>query len=160
MTTSSFHYASTSLEETARLGQAIAAAARARLVIGLSGHLGAGKTALVRAIATALDVPAEAISSPTYVLVHEYAGRLPVFHFDTYRLDNPAQFAALGVEEYFEGDGICLVEWADRVCDVLPEDRLDIRVTSTSESRRQFELIARGERSNRVLERIQAGVAN
>ncbi len=148
-----------SLDETERLGRAIAAAARPRLVIGLTGHLGAGKTALVRAIAQGLEVSPDAISSPTYVLVHEYAGRLPVYHFDTYRLESPEQFAALGVDEYFEGAGVSLVEWADRVPEILPADRLDIRVETVGPAERRFHLTATGTRSARTVERIAAALA-
>ena len=92
------------------------------VVIGLVGPLGAGKTRLVRAIAEALGVDPAAISSPTFVLIHEYEGRLPIYHFDAYRLENPRAFEDLGVAEYWGRDGVCLVEWADRVRGLLPDD--------------------------------------
>ena len=92
------------------------------VVIGLVGTLGAGKTRLVRAIAEALGVDPAAISSPTFVLIHEYDGRLPIYHFDAYRLENPQAFEDLGVADYWGGDGVCLVEWADRVRGLLPDD--------------------------------------
>src|SRR6516165_240026 len=91
-------------------------------VIGLVGPLGAGKTRLVRAIAEALGVDPGAISSPTFVLIHEYEGRLPVFHFDAYRLEGPAAFDDLGVRDYWSKGGLCLIEWADRVRNILPAD--------------------------------------
>ena len=100
-------------EETARLGQAIADVVETGTVIGLVGPLGAGKTRLVRAIAEALGVDPEAISSPTFVLIQEYKGRLPIYHFDTYRLPTPEAFEDLGVADYWES-GVSLVEWADR----------------------------------------------
>jgi tRNA threonylcarbamoyladenosine biosynthesis protein TsaE len=112
----------TSEEDTARLGQALAEVVEPGVVIGLVGPLGAGKTRLVRAIAEALGVDPGAISSPTFVLIHEYEGRLPIYHFDAYRLKNPQAFADLGVADYWGGAGICLVEWADRVRDLLPDD--------------------------------------
>ena len=108
--------------ETARLGCAIAALAKPGLVLGLVGPLGAGKTRLARAIAEALGVDPAAISSPTFVLIHEYEGRLPVYHFDTYRLESSQAFESLGVTDYWGGDGVCLVEWADRVRALLPDD--------------------------------------
>jgi tRNA threonylcarbamoyladenosine biosynthesis protein TsaE len=108
--------------ETARLGCAIAALANPGLVLGLVGPLGAGKTRLARAIAEALGVDPAAISSPTFVLIHEYEGRLPVYHFDTYRLESSPAFESLGVADYWDGDGVCLVEWADRVRSSLPDD--------------------------------------
>ncbi len=101
--------------DTARLGQALAGLVEPGVVIGLIGPLGAGKTRLVPPIAEALEVDPGAISSPTFVLIHEYQGRLPVYHFDTYRLPSAAAFEELGVAEYWDRSGVCLVEWADRV---------------------------------------------
>ena len=112
----------TSEEDTARLGQALAELVGPDVVIGLIGPLGAGKTRLVRAIAEAIGVDPGAISSPTFVLIHEYEGRLPVYHFDAYRLKTPDAFYDLGVTDYWQGGGVCLVEWADRVRDLLPSD--------------------------------------
>lgn len=109
-------------DETARLGRVIAEVIEPGVVIGLVGTLGAGKTRLVRAIAEALGVDPAAISSPTFVLIHEYDGRLPIYHFDAYRLENPQAFEDLGVADYWGGDGVCLVEWADRVRGLLPDD--------------------------------------
>ena len=108
-------------DETARLGRIIAELVAPGVVIGLVGALGAGKTRLVRAIAEALGVDPAAISSPTFVLIHEYEGRLPIYHFDSYRLENPQAFEDLGVADYWGGDGVCLVEWADRVRGLLPD---------------------------------------
>jgi tRNA threonylcarbamoyladenosine biosynthesis protein TsaE len=109
-------------DETARLGSVIAELVDPGVVIGLVGALGAGKTRLVRAIAEAHGVDPTAISSPTFVLIHEYEGRLPIYHFDAYRLENPQAFEDLGVADYWGGDGLCLVEWADRVRALLPDD--------------------------------------
>jgi tRNA threonylcarbamoyladenosine biosynthesis protein TsaE len=109
-------------DETAQLGGVIAELVEPGSVIGLVGTLGAGKTRLVRAIAEALGVDPAAISSPTFVLIHEYDGRLPIYHFDAYRLESLQAFEDLGVADYWGGDGVCLVEWADRVRGVLPDD--------------------------------------
>jgi tRNA threonylcarbamoyladenosine biosynthesis protein TsaE len=109
-------------EETERLGRVIALLVEPGVVIGLVGPLGAGKTRLARAVSEALGVEPAAISSPTFVLIHEYEGRLPIYHFDAYRLLSPQAFEDLGVSEYWGGDGVCLVEWADRVRGLLPED--------------------------------------
>src|SRR5262249_1516944 len=98
-----------------------------RAVIALIGTLGAGKTYLVRAMAEGLGIPdRRVVSSPTFVLIQEYTGRLPIYHFDAYRLHSAAEFFDLGSAEYFEGDGVCLVEWGDRVLTCLPPERLDI----------------------------------
>jgi tRNA threonylcarbamoyladenosine biosynthesis protein TsaE len=106
--------------ETDALGRLLAKLVVPGLVIGLVGELGAGKTRLVRSIAEALGVDPGAIASPTFVLAHEYAASLPIYHFDAYRLNSIEQFEALGVDEYFSGEGVCLVEWADRVRECLP----------------------------------------
>ena len=106
--------------ETDRIGAALANVVRPGLVVGLVGPLGSGKTRLVRAIAEALGANPTQIGSPTFVLIHEYEGRLPIFHFDAYRLASPEDFEALGADEYFRGVGVCFVEWADRVADLLP----------------------------------------
>jgi tRNA threonylcarbamoyladenosine biosynthesis protein TsaE len=123
-------------EETERLGRAIADVLEPGVVIGLVGPLGAGKTRLVRAIALALAVDAGAIASPTFVLIHEYDGRLPIYHFDAYRLETPQAFADLGVTDYWDAGGVCLVEWADRVRDVLPDDCWVITIKPTGATSR------------------------
>jgi tRNA threonylcarbamoyladenosine biosynthesis protein TsaE len=123
-------------DETARLGQVIAELVEPGVVIGLVGRLGAGKTRLVRAIAEALGVDPDAIASPTFVLIHEYEGRIPVYHFDAYRLKSPEQFEDLGVAEYWSLGGLCLVEWADRVHGLLPPDCWIIEIELTGPTSR------------------------
>ncbi len=122
--------------DTEALGRALADCAVPGLVIGLIGPLGAGKTRLARAIAEALGVEAAAIGSPTFVLIHEYEGRIPVYHFDAYRLPSRRAFEDLGVADYWNAGGVCLVEWADRVLDLLPEGAWLIRIEPVALSRR------------------------
>src|SRR5215469_1322394 len=96
-------------------------------VVALVGPLGAGKTHLVRAVAEGLGVAdGRVVSSPTFVLIQEYDARLPVYHFDAYRLRGAGEFFDLGAHEYFEGTGVCLVEWADRVEACLPAEQLRV----------------------------------
>src|SRR5262245_52202591 len=95
-------------EETERLGHALADLASPGVVIGLIGPLGAGKTRLVRAVAERLGVDSSAIASPTFVLIHEYEGIIPVYHFDVYRLASTQAFEDLGVADYWNAGGICL----------------------------------------------------
>lgn len=121
--------------DTERLGRALASWVRPRTVIGLAGPLGAGKTRLVRALAESLGVDPLTIASPTFVLIHEYEGRLPIYHFDTYRLASEEEFEALGASEYFDAAGVCLVEWADRVERVLPDDAWRISISVEGECR-------------------------
>src|SRR6185369_4226812 len=102
------------LADTDALGRRLAELLFPGAVVSLIGTLGAGKTHLVRAIAIGLDIANPAVvNSPTFVLIQEYDARLPIYHFDAYRLTTSAQFADLGAHEYFEGKGVCLVEWAD-----------------------------------------------
>ncbi len=142
--------------ETDLLGVALAAAVEPGLVIGLIGQLGAGKTRLVRATATALGADPSSVNSPTFVLIQEYSGRLPVYHFDTYRLSDPALFGDLGADEYFSNDGVCFVEWADRITRFLPRDWLRIEVIAATETAREFRFTASGDVSRRVVERLTA----
>jgi tRNA threonylcarbamoyladenosine biosynthesis protein TsaE len=109
-------------EDTTRLGAAIAELAAPGVVIGLVGSLGAGKTHLARAIAEALGADPAAISSPTFVLINEYAGRIPIYHVDVYRLRDHVAFLDLGIAEYFGSGGLGMIEWADRVRELLPDD--------------------------------------
>ena len=127
--------------ETERLGRALAEVVRPGVVIGLVGTLGAGKTRLVRALAEALGVESEAIASPTFVLIHEYEGRLPIYHFDAYRLNSPDDFDALGASDYWsEGEGLCLIEWADLVADRLPRQTWWVRIELDGPSSRLVRL--------------------
>lgn len=145
-------------DDTERLGRAVADLVEPGVVIGLVGPLGAGKTRLVRAVAEAQGVDPGAISSPTFVLIHEYEGRLPIYHFDAYRLETPQAFEDLGVAEYWSKGGLCLVEWADRVRGLLPEDCWMIALEATGESSRSVRLelpaSARG-----IIDRLAARLA-
>jgi tRNA threonylcarbamoyladenosine biosynthesis protein TsaE len=126
-------------------------------VVALVGPLGAGKTQFVRAVAEGLGVAdGRVVSSPTFVLIQEYEARLPIYHFDAYRLRGPADFADLGVHEYFEGDGVCLVEWADRVTTALPAEYLRITLSVTGETSRRFLIETHGARYQPVLEALRA----
>lgn len=139
---------------TDRLGAALARALEPRIVVALIGNLGAGKTRLVRAVAEAAGVDRQEINSPTFVLVHEYEGRWPIFHFDTYRLTSEREFVELGAAEYFESGGVSFVEWADRVSGVLPADHLRIEITTTGETSRHFRIAATGPKAAKVVERL------
>lgn len=141
-------------QDTDALGTKLADAVEPGLVIGLVGQLGAGKTRLVRATAIALDADPRAVNSPTFVLIQEYFGRIPIYHFDTYRLPDSAAFADLGADEYFYGDGICFVEWSDRVQWMLPNDHLRIEITATGPTSRRIDMTASGAMSARVLQRL------
>lgn len=131
----------TSEHETEQLGRALAEVVAPGVVIGLVGPLGAGKTRLTRALAEALDVDPTSIASPTFVLIHEYEGRIPVYHFDAYRLPNADEFESLGASDYFTGDGVCLVEWANLVADRLPLDAWIIEIEPTGLEQRHVHVL-------------------
>ena len=124
-------------------------------VIALIGQLGAGKTHLVRAVAEGLGIAdSRVVSSPTFVLIQEYAARLPIYHFDAYRLNTPAEFFDLGIDEYFEGNGVSLVEWADRVESCLPAEHLRITLEVTGETSRRFHVEDRGEKYAKIVRQL------
>jgi len=144
------------LAATTALGRHLARLLFPGAVVGLVGPLGAGKTHLVRAVAEGLGVTNNrTVSSPTFVLIQEYQARLPIYHFDAYRLHAPAEFFDLGAHEYFEGTGVCLVEWADRVAECLPSEHLRITLAVTGESSRRAVVEGRGERYAAVVRELQ-----
>ena len=135
------HFTANTEADTDRLGAALAAALPPGTVIALIGTLGAGKTRLVQAVAAALGIPRENVTSPTFVLVNEYkGGRMPIYHFDTYRLKDDDEFLNLGPDEYFDSNGLTFVEWADRVANSLPADRLEIQIDVLSDTKRKFRI--------------------
>jgi tRNA threonylcarbamoyladenosine biosynthesis protein TsaE len=142
------------LAATESFGRRLAALLFPGAVVGLVGPLGAGKTKLARAVAEALGADPHAVSSPTFVLLQEYAGQLPIYHFDAYRLSGPDDLLELGAEEYLQGDGVCLVEWADRVGAALPEERLTVTLTVVGESVRQASVTGEGARYRELVQRL------
>ena len=115
-------------KDTLSLGKRIAKGLKPGAVIALTGPLGAGKTTLAQAIARGLCVT-ERMASPTFTIVQEYrSGRLPLFHFDVYRVSDPDELFEIGFEEYLHAGGVCLIEWADLIEDVMPENTVWIRL--------------------------------
>ncbi len=120
-------------EETEEFGRQMGLSAKAGQVYGLKGDLGAGKTAFARGFARGLGVT-ETISSPTFTILQVYEeGRLPLYHFDVYRLEEPEEMDEIGYEEFFFGDGVCLVEWADQLPEVMPESTRWISIERDNE---------------------------
>lgn len=148
----------TTLEATFRFGRTLGASLFPGAVLALVGPLGAGKTHLVRAVAEGLGIrDSRAVSSPTFVLIQEYQARLPIYHFDAYRLLGEAEFADLGIQEYLEGKGVCLIEWADRVQGCLPAEHLRVDLVVTGETSRSITLTGKGDRYRELIARITAG---
>jgi tRNA threonylcarbamoyladenosine biosynthesis protein TsaE len=144
---------------TAVLGAVLAEVLPNGTTVALCGTLGAGKTRLVQAIAEAAGIDRRDVLSPTFVLIQEHRGRRPIYHIDAYRLRDDDEFLALGPEEYFDGEGVTLVEWADRVENCLPDDRIEIHIAVTGPESRRFELLARGERFAAIPGQIEHALA-
>lgn len=113
-------------DETKQLGGQIAANLGAGAVVALNGDLGCGKTAFVKGVAEYFGCDDE-VSSPTYTLVNEYDAEVPIYHFDVYRLNHPNVSECDWLDEYLFGEGICLIEWADNISEILPENTLKIK---------------------------------
>ena len=140
--------------ETESLGRAIGLALREGDVIALIGDLGAGKTALVHGIVSGLDAPPTFVASPTFMLMHQYHGRLPLTHIDLYRLKRLEEAEAIGLAEVFADDGVAAIEWADRFPSLLPSDRLEVRLSHRTLTTRSVQFVAQGVRSRSLLARI------
>ncbi|HEX6542112.1 MAG TPA: tRNA (adenosine(37)-N6)-threonylcarbamoyltransferase complex ATPase subunit type 1 TsaE [Ktedonobacterales bacterium] len=140
---------------TYRLGKLLGGLLRPGDVVLLEGPLGAGKTALTQGIGAGLEIP-ETINSPTFTLLKEYVGRLPLYHFDLYRIEDPEELFALGFEDYFGGEGVCVVEWADRGVAAdgatpWPASWLRIVITPDGVTKRTLTSSATGERGEALL---------
>lgn len=141
---------------TEQLGRQLGSLLFPGAVIALVGPLGAGKTFFSRSLAEGLEIPTpSAVTSPTFVLIQEYPARLPIYHFDAYRLKAISDFEDLGALEYFSGEGVCLVEWADRIAPLLPRDHLRIEIAPTGEASRQFGFTAWGVQYERLLDALR-----
>ena len=144
-----------SLAETEAFGRRLGERLFPGAVVALVGPLGAGKTHLARAIAEGLGLAdSRSVTSPTFVLIQEYTARLPVYHFDVYRLRSEREFLELGVEEYFAGEGVCLIEWADKVEAALPVEHLRVILEVTGETSRRATLSANGNQYVGILQAV------
>ena len=123
-------------EETQALAARLAKILKPNAVLCLFGDLGTGKTTFVKGIAEGLKIKKDDVHSPTFVLMNIYEGKLPLFHFDLYRLDNAHEIEVIGYEEFLYGDGVSVIEWAEKMGDLLPKERLDIRLDHLKEGRR------------------------
>ena len=141
----------TSAAETVALGERLGRVAEPGDLVCLWGDLGAGKTQVAKGVARGLDIE-DTVNSPTFILMNEYAGRLPLFHVDLYRLADAADALAGGVVDDRQIDGVTVVEWPDRMGDVLPAGRLDVRITGSGEEEREIEVVATDPRFDRLVE--------
>ncbi|OHB92904.1 MAG: tRNA (adenosine(37)-N6)-threonylcarbamoyltransferase complex ATPase subunit type 1 TsaE [Planctomycetes bacterium RIFCSPHIGHO2_12_42_15] len=134
-------FKSVSAGETIKFGERLGRLLAPGHVIALLGELGAGKTTMVKGIVQGLGVTdRRTVKSPTFALVHRYEGRIPVYHFDAYRLENAQEMLDIGSDEMIYGKGVSIIEWADRVPGCLPEEYLMITLTSISKNERCIEV--------------------
>jgi len=132
---------SNSVEETIELGAKLGKKLKAGSVIALIGDLGSGKTVFTKGIAAGLGVKnARYVNSPTFVVIKEYNGRVPLYHFDLYRLDHPSSFDAMNYEEYFYGNGVTVIEWADKIRAILPKKYIEVRLSVAGEDKRKISI--------------------
>jgi len=123
---------------TERLGEKLACFLEAGFVVAFYGELGSGKTTMIRSIAGKLGVPAKDVLSPTFTIIHEYSGKIPVYHIDLYRIKKTDELNQIGLLEILYADGICLVEWPEIAENILPERTIKINLERTGERRRKI----------------------
>ena len=133
-----------SQDETEKIGYDTAIKALPGQVYCLSGDLGVGKTVFTRGFARGLGID-EHITSPTFTIINEYEGRLPLYHFDVYRVADPEEMDYIGCDEYFFGNGVCLIEWAELIEDIIPENAVWIKIEKDLEKGTDYRKITIGE---------------
>ena len=140
---------------TERLGERLAAHAEPGTVIALWGELGTGKTVLARGIAIGLGIDEESVTSPTFIILREhFGGRVPLYHLDLYRLVQ-SQLGSTGWEEAIDAGGVTVIEWPDRAGDLLPPDRVDVRLEHVAETKRTVTIEPTGPRSRRIVDALR-----
>jgi len=137
-------------EQTRDIGKQLGQLAQPGDVILLTGNLGAGKTCLTQGIAWGLDID-EFASSPSFTLMREHYGRLPLYHVDFYRLDSMDDIYDLGIDDYLFGKGLCVIEWAGKGMELMPEEQLLVEIEYVSENERRLDLKANGKRYTEIL---------
>jgi tRNA threonylcarbamoyladenosine biosynthesis protein TsaE len=151
---STFELFSHSPEETQKLGQRLGEIAQPGDVFLLVGDLGSGKTCLTQGIAWGLGIK-EYTMSPSFVIIRELYGRLPLYHIDLYRLDRIEESMDLGLDDYLYGRGVCVVEWAEKALSLMPPERLLIRLDYLSDTERRFRLEPSGRRYSKIVSQLK-----
>ncbi|MDD5348271.1 MAG: tRNA (adenosine(37)-N6)-threonylcarbamoyltransferase complex ATPase subunit type 1 TsaE [Candidatus Omnitrophica bacterium] len=143
-----------SVAETLSIGRAIARHASSGDIVCLTGGLGSGKTVLTKGICAGLGVDKDEVISPTFVLLRQYDGRLPLYHFDLYRLRTPEDIVNIGYEEYVYGAGVSVIEWADRMGSLTPKEFLKVDLSVRNRTQRRLAFTAHGSRFRTLLGKI------
>ncbi len=142
-------------KETIELGKRIGKLLQAGDVVALIGKLGSGKTTLTQGLARGLGIKKRNyVTSPSFTLVKEHKGRLPIYHIDLYRIDNLKEVYDLGYEEYFYGEGVTIIEWAEKIRRLLPEEVLIINLETVDENRRKIEFIPKGKHYQKIVKTL------
>jgi tRNA threonylcarbamoyladenosine biosynthesis protein TsaE len=150
---STLNFISHSPDQTKDLGNRIGQLVALGDILLLSGELGSGKTCLAQGVALGLGIT-DYVTSPSFVLIREYHGRLSMYHVDLYRLDNNEEIANLGLDDYFYDRGISIIEWAEKGLDVLPVEHLLIKISYLSDTARCLKLIPRGNRYQELISKL------
>ncbi|NQU74594.1 MAG: tRNA (adenosine(37)-N6)-threonylcarbamoyltransferase complex ATPase subunit type 1 TsaE [Candidatus Omnitrophica bacterium] len=134
-------YITKTREATIKLGEKLARTLKGGQIVALIGELGSGKTTLTKGIAKGLGVKnSRYVNSPSFVIIKEYRGKKPLYHFDIFRLDSVKDLDTIGYEEYFYGNGICVVEWADKIKKLLPKKYLEIKIKILKNNDRKIKI--------------------
>lgn len=131
-------YLSHSVIETEKIAEVFSGSVKEGDIICLMGDLGAGKTHFVRGFVKGFGLEAEVVSSPTFTIINEYDGKMPIYHFDCYRLEHFSEALEIGAEEYFYGNGVTIIEWPEKIREILPDYTIDIRIHVTGKEKREI----------------------
>jgi len=149
-------YLSNDVNNTIKLGKRIGRLLGAGDLVGLVGNLGAGKTVFTKGLAEGIGVKnPKYVTSPSFVLIKEHKGKFPLYHFDLYRLDTDEEVRTTGYQDYFYGDGLTVIEWAQKIEPLLPKEYLRVEFKTKSENQREIKLIARGSKYKKVLSKLK-----
>lgn len=139
------------VEEMKQLGKKIGKLAFPNMVITMEGDLGAGKTTMTKGIALGLGIK-QIVNSPTFTIMKTYEGRLNLYHLDVYRINDP--YSDFELEEYFENDGVCVIEWAKQISPILPNEFLQIEIIDLGDNKRQLTLLSNSEKYDEVIKEV------
>ncbi len=154
MATIGLNLVSKSPGETRIIGKHLGELAEAGDIYILTGKLGAGKTTLTQGIASGLGIT-DCVLSPSFVLIRELKGRLPLYHIDLYRLDKAEEISELGLDDYLYGNGVTVIEWGEKAGQIIPEDNLTVELVYVSDSERRLNFKANGERYHELIKELR-----
>jgi tRNA threonylcarbamoyladenosine biosynthesis protein TsaE len=140
-------------EETKKIGEEVGKLSRPGDLLAFHGELGAGKTCFIQGISQQLEVK-DYVTSPSFTIINEYQGKIPIYHFDLFRLNNVEEILELGYEEYFYGEGLTVIEWAEKIEQLLPKEHLRIEIKFKDHFKRTISFIPQGNRFEKLLKEL------